>query len=413
MDGSLPIIIDRSRREDDEKCRRLRYWRYEHEGRGIEKGGEWLDPLIGTALHNGIEHALRGGGVEESVAFTRETILAARRRGPILVFRPGPDADADIEEGIELAEALLRGWIAVRRDAILREFEIISIEREMHYDYSYRGHIVRQLSRPDIVHRRRNDGAVFVRNLKTTSRVDDKWRTKWRYDMQTFSEALAVEAELGEPVAGTIMEGIVKGSRKAYPMGSGDYHWDSPLLFAWKRDGEPPMTEDQWYARYEWTCTGPHEMGRGKPCPGGRNHRLSGVHRSRVAERLGGVSGWISYLNVSDPALLQEQYVELTPILRSPYEIERWKRQALPREVEIRETREHLIADDHMGPEVRDELLDKWFPMSTSAGNCVWPSQCAYFEVCHGVAGDDLEGNGFRPRDPNHPAEFGGSDDGN
>ena len=222
--------------------------------------------------------------------------------------------------------------------------------------------------------------------------------------MQTFSEALAVEQLLGEQVAGTIMVGLVKGSRKDYPMGSGNYHWDCPLVWAWHRKGEPPMTEDVWEARYEWTCSEAHVMGNGRKCPGGKQHRLSGVHKEMVTERLGGISGWVSYLAVNDRPFLEEQFVELTPILRSAYEIERWKRQKLPMEARIRENRDYLatLADDDPAKEA---LFDQWFPMSTAGGNCVWPSECAYFAICHGVARDDLAGNGFAPRNPNHPAE--------
>jgi hypothetical protein len=405
------ISTDRSRIEVAEHCMRKRYWSYEHDGRGIEKPGEWLDPLIGTAVHNGIEAALGRKPVEDCVAIARETMLSARRVTPINVFRPGPDPEVDFNEGMSLAEALLRGWVAARLDRILQTYQVVMIERELTYDYHCEGRTIRQLTRPDIVMKRLDDGSVFIMNLKTTSRVDQKWRDKWRYDMTTFSEALAVEEALREPVAGTIMAGLVKGSRQDYPKGSGNYHWDSPLVQAWKREGEPPMTEEEWYARFEWSCTAPHVMGNGRRCPGGKQHRLSGVHKAMVAERLGGVSGWISYLAVNDRALLEEQFVELTSILRSPYEVERWKRQRLPIEVAIREHRDRLRVIEQDGPEgIDDALLDRWFPMTTSEGNCVWPSTCPFSEICWGVAGDDLGGHGFVPRTPNHPETF---DDGN
>lgn len=396
------ILTDRSRIEDSEHCLRYRYWRYEYEGRGLEKPGQWLDPLIGTAVHTGIEYALAGKPVDEAVALGREEILAARREGPILVFRPGLDPEADITEGMLMAEALTRGWCATRLEPLTSVYDVILVEREMVKDYEWNGYTIRQLTRPDLVLRRKSDNSLFIMNLKTTSRVDQKWRDKWRYDMQTFSEALAVEELMGQPVAGTIMAGLVKGSRKDYPMGSGNYHWDSPLLFAWKRDGQPPMTEDEWEARYEWSCEGPHVMGNGRKCPGGKSHRLSGVHKAPVSDRLGGVAGWISYLAVNDRALLEEQFVELTPILRSAYEIERWKRQKLPAEVRIRENRDYLHSMPEEDP-TREDLLDRFFPMSTADGNCLWPSECMFAQVCHGVARDDLAGNGFAPRDPNHP----------
>lgn len=398
------IHTDRSRIEDFEKCNRLRYWRYEHDGTGIEKPGQWLDPLIGDAVHRGIELALVGKGVEDCIRMGIEEMLIARRAGPIIVFRPGPDFEVDWAEAQSLAEALIRGWCSVRLGPILADYDVILIEREMIKDYECMGHTIRQLTRPDIVLRRKSDKALFIMNLKTASRVDAKWREKWRYDMQTFSEALAVEQLLGEPVAGTIMAGLVKGSRKDYPMGSGDYHWDSSLIWAWHRAGEPPMTEDLWEARYEYSCTAPHTMGNGRKCPGNKGHRLSGVHKSAIVNRPGGVRGWIDHLAANDRAFIEEQFIELTPILRSAYEIERWKRQKLPAEVRIRETRDYLrgLAEDDPS---REALLDQWFPQSTADGNCLWPSQCQFFNVCHGVERDDLEGAGFAARVPNHPEQ--------
>jgi hypothetical protein len=384
---------------------RYRYWRYEHDGVGVERPGNWLDPLIGTAVHIGIEAALAGMGVEDCVARAREEMLSALREGPIMVYRPGPDPNADFDEGMLLAEALVRGWVAVRLPAILADYDVLFMEREMTKEYTWGPAKVIQLTRPDIVLRRKSDRSIFIMNLKTASRVDQKWRDKWRYDMQTFSEALAVEELLGEPVAGTIMAGLVKGSRMDYPKGSGDYHWDCPLLFAWHRRGEPPMTEDTWEARFEYACTAPHTMGNGRKCPGNRNHRLSGVHRASVAGRLGGISGWISYLAVNDLPFLESQFVELTPILRSAYDIERWKRQKLPSEVRIRENRDYLLTLAEDDPS-QEDLLDQWFPMSTADGNCLWPSECTFFQVCHGTARDDLAGHGFAPRTANHPGEF-------
>ena len=407
------IKIDRSRVSDAERCLRLRYWRYEHDGIGLEQAGEWLDPLIGTAVHTAIEHLLMfsGKAIEDAVALGRETLLSAQRQGPILVYKQSIDPAMDFAEGQLLMEALVRGFASMRLPAILTTYEVVAIEREMSVDYSCAGRTIRQLSRPDIVLRRRADSALFIMNLKTASRVDDKWRTKWRYDMQTFSEATAVEAELGEPVAGTIIVGLVKGSRKDYErdlsatVGPGKFHWsDTPLLWAWKRDGGGPGVDDEWYARYEWQCTGPHTMGNGRKCSGGATHKLSGVRKACVSDRLGGVSGWISYLAVSDRQLLEEQFVELPPILRSAYEIERWKRQALPCEVEIRERRDQINSMD-ADDAAREDLFDRWFPMSTADGNCIWPTRCQFFEVCHGTARDDLAGAGFVPRNPNHANE--------
>lgn len=406
----LPIIAsDRSRCADSEKCQRLRWYRYEYNGRGLERAGEWLDPLIGTAVHEGIEQYLTLSqvagtvNIQVVVAHALEVMHSARRAGPIIVFRANTDFEADWSEALGLVEVLVRGWIAARGASLLRDYEVVATEREFHVDFPVGGRTVRFLCRPDILLRRRVDRGLFIMNLKTTSRVDQKWREKWRYDMQTFTEILAVEAELGEPVGGTIMAGLVKGSRKDYPIGSGNYHWESPLLWPWKREGQS-VTPDEWFPRYEWHCVGAHKMGNGRQCPGDRDHRLSGVHKANVAaEYAGGPAAWVAFLVENDLEFLENQFVELTPILRSPYEMETWKRQVLPRELEIREHREYLMAPIGVDGE---DLLDKWFPMSTSDGNCIWPSPCQFKDVCWGHQDPSDPESGFQPRSPNHPSEL-------
>src|SRR5271170_5541465 len=102
----LEIRTDRSRISDEEKCARLRYWRYEHDGTGIEQPGQWLDPLIGTAVHNGVEMLLEGNSVDAAVGISQTTIINAKAAGPILIYRLGLHAEDDIKEGMLLAEAL-------------------------------------------------------------------------------------------------------------------------------------------------------------------------------------------------------------------------------------------------------------------------------------------------------------------
>lgn len=421
-----PVIhVDGSRVEDWESCPRKRYWRYEHAGTGITKSGEWLDPLIGTAVHNGIELLVSPHGitsvstlVNQAVSVARETIAAARRAGPVSIYRGSFRErngvaellpDRDFEQGSNLAEALVRGWAAVRMPAYLATHQVIAIEKECNVTFRSGGRVIQFMVRPDVVERRLSDGALFARNFKTTSRVDQKWKDKWRHGLISFSESMAIESTLGERVEGLIIEGLVKGSREDYERetgpdnGPGLFNWNSPLVMAWKRDGEPPMTEDQWFAKYVWRCTGPHEMGNRKKCPGGVEHRLSGVHKAPVSAFPGGVAGWIEMLRVEEPELLEQQFVELLPLTRSQYEVERWQRQVLPREVEIREHREMLRQIEEPGH--FEAMLDRWFPMSTQGGNCLWPSKCECYDICWGTDMGDLAAAGWRPRSPNHPQE--------
>jgi hypothetical protein len=260
--------------------------------------------------------------------------------------------------------------------------------------------------------------------------ADQTWRRQFRYDQQTLTEYLAVENRLGKQVVGVVIEGLLKGRRSEYPEDSGIWRHSSPLVYCWYRQGEPPMTPNEFYARYVWTCKEPHDTGgkRSKQCPGGVTHRLSGVHKEPVeAVYPGGIIAWIDHLMVTDPELVQQQFITLEPIIRSEWEVERWKRQVLPHEVEIShkaklvhihelptggayqgnqvlatasEARAGFILDE---PNL--EYLDTLFPMVTGHGNCLRPSQCPYLDVCWGTA-DPGDGTRFKPRVPNHPKEL-------
>src|SRR5260221_11320684 len=68
----LPIVTSRSHVESFEKCPRLRFWRFEYEGIGLEPSGDRnlrLDARIGTAVHDGVEFGLQHmGSLDEIIA---------------------------------------------------------------------------------------------------------------------------------------------------------------------------------------------------------------------------------------------------------------------------------------------------------------------------------------------------------
>jgi hypothetical protein len=310
------------------------------------------------------------------------------------------------EEAPELAEAIVRAWAMVRLPKYMAENEVLFIEKEISYDYPLGDAVMRQMSRPDVVERRRSDGAIFVRNFKTSSDPGKNWKDSFRYDQQVLMEALAAEALVGGPVQGTIIEGLAKGRKSEYPKGSGLYYHDSPLIWCWKKEGDDPLSGPEYFARYEWSCTGPHKMSRGN-CPGNRNHKLSGAHKVPVwRDYPGGVVSWLNHLVDTDPDLVMSQFLELPPILRSEYEIARWRRQTLTLERDTQSDADYInnhAAEDEEG---KDALLDRWFPQHTSGGNCLRPWSCDYIECCFGPAGEDpLESGLYQIRVANHPQE--------
>lgn len=414
----MTIYTDRSRIEAAGVCLRRRFWGWEYQGAGLERIGPQLDLHVGTAVHTGIEGVILGREhpVEDALAeFVRLTEGYAIPEG----------WPRQLIEKAEIAEALIHAWRLVVWPDAQQEYETLAVEREESASLGQDGQTITLMARPDWLVRRRADGAVFIINFKTVSRADKLWREQWRYDMQTFSEALAVEQRLGQPVAGTLIQGLLKGSKPWTPDDKQEnpdpsrlrVNHNSPLIYCWFKAGEPPMTDDEFVAlnRYEWSCTEPHDR-----CKGGATHRLGkGYSKVPVSEKFpGGIAAWIEHLAATDPALVRSQIIDLPPILRSPYEIERWKRQVIPREVEIHRRSSEIVAgpvpsqppeneqDEQADREWREAMMDRYFPMNTQHGNCIRPGECSFLNVCFGMAAaDPLESGEYRVRTPNHDTE--------
>jgi hypothetical protein len=133
------------------------------------------------------------------------------------------------------------------------------------------------------------------------------------------------------------------------------------------------------------------------------------VKREIWLHYLGGVKEWVRHLSETDPALLEEQVVELPPILRSEMQIHAWKDTVVYQERQIRHNRDCVQSvsgdsEEQPGRTCQQRWLDETFPMSTSSGNCLWPSRCTFFSLCHenGDPNDDM----YTIRVANHPQEF-------
>lgn len=387
----LPAVLtDRTRIETWEKCPRKRFFQFEYEGRGLEPADERglkLDARIGSGVHEGIEWAVKNAttGIPylATAAATYGMKMFDAEVATVDLKNLPEQQQQEVVEARHLVGALVMGWVRLRLPSLLAEGTIVAIEQEMCIDFPTGTHTVRLMTRPDIVWRRATDGALFIRNLKTVRDPKTTWREQWALDMQTLSEPLAAEAKFGEPVSGVIIDGLVTGAVLDYPRGSGNFYHNTPLLYGWMRKGDAPFGEDEWYPKYEWTCIEPHVMGNGRKCDGGgKTHKLSGVTKQPVWERYpGGVGAWMEYLLAHEPAIAAEEIIELPPIIRSPYAIERWKRQVLLREVTIHQHAEVL---NKLG--VNETILDIHFPMHTASGNCLRPGRCMAYDLCHGSA---------------------------
>ena len=406
------IYTDRSRIETVEFCPRKRYWQYEFNGHGLEKAGDLkLDARIGTFVHNGIEAALTAPwqiaySEQGSPVYMRgDLVKIAKWAGDEFIgdckgvlgaslMSQSEQLTHDITEGGQIVTALVYAWLRLKAPRLLGDGEILAIEKELTVDFEVAtvagSEIVRLMARPDIIWRRHSDGTIFIRNLKTVRQADDRWREKWALDMQTLSEPLAVDqwmaanVEGGQPddkCGGVIVDGLVTGKiTSAKSQFGGLYHHNNQLVYAFRQ--ELPTGAFMYQPAYKY-----------------------GLQKVAVADCYpGGIIAWVDHLIEHHPAIVDEHIIELPPIIRSEYQIERWKRQVLPREVAIHRHAKQCNVEQLVG-EHTELLLDKHFPMHTANGNCLYPGKCPCYNLCWGTAASDPIGAGYVNRTPNHPQE--------
>jgi hypothetical protein len=387
----MMIYTDRSRIETYEHCPRKRFWQYEYAGTGLEKSDDLkLDARIGTFVHEGIEIGLGTFVSERPNALLAGERFVAECKEIIDWSQASEQQKFDITEGGQIVTALVYAWLKLKAPRLLEDGEVLGIEKELTVDFEMLtiagSETVRLMARPDIIWRRKSDGAIFIRNLKTVRQADDRWREKWALDMQTLSEPLAVDHYLSEyhlPVdghdlccGGVIIDGLVTGKiTSAKSQFNGLYHHNNHLIYAFRQ--EMPNGEYLFRPDYKY-----------------------GLQKVAVADTFpGGIIAWIDKMIANSLSFVEEHIIELPPIIRSDYQIERWKRQTLRREVLINRYAKST------GTILSTNYLDSDFPMHTSNGNCIYPGKCMAFDLCHGSAAGDPLNSGYRVRTPNHPKE--------
>lgn len=318
------------------------YLRYLFKGTGLDSPKPSPPFVIGLGVHKGLETLLlTGGDIEASI----ESALSE------FVALGGDRFEAyQQEEYSALVEALVRGWHRVRWDAFTEEFEVLQVEKEVPALLSPG---LTLDARADAVVKRRLDGSIFVWNWKTTGNKTD-WTEQWEDDIQMWTEALAVEDDLGLPVAGVIVEGLFKGSTRGGMS-------TSPLLMGYTR-----MAGDRQVYRSGW------EKGWTK----------------FPAFREGGLRWWISFLPID---VVEEQFVRSQPILKNNEVVRGWISEVVQRESDITHHLESGTEEDRR----------RFFWRNFSQWNCRW---CPFKKACKGTTTVEamLEAGLLVPRKDHH-----------
>jgi hypothetical protein len=424
-DGLPLYLFDRSRLECAQDCARKYYWYNAFMGIGIVKSRD-LAPywpfITGNFIHEGVEMVLKGFNGKDAATIAARSMN--EKYEPIIndpEIQPERQAILQMElaQEVDLVKALVYGWSLVGYPRLMANYDLVEggIEQEEEISWLLANgnpHTtnnqveMRLMTRTDILAKSKASGQAMLFNLKSVGDPSERWRLSFNRDMQTLTEAIAVEARLGLKVDGIIIEGLVKGKNSEYPKGSGFWQSSSMLIYAWVKDGTAASLPGEsggieYATSWDYTCSAPHIMGNNQRCPGNRNHTLGKGFRKRPVRDCfsGGVFGWVDYLMRTDPATIEGYFLQLPPITRDDFQVERWKRQHLHTEKARQDAGAIVDAAFIRGDkEAAYLLLDHYFTQNAGY-QC---HSCAYEELCW-MAGDPLDEQKWKARTPNHLLE--------
>ena len=356
------ILTDRTRLDTFDRCARKGFWTYYWGGTGIVPKGEALPLMFGTAVHVGLERLLAGRvSLEDAIALGQEAFA-------------GLSEPLRLEQGW-LFDCLIRIWAEHRLPALRTEYDFLKIEPEMLWRLGAEGHQeVVQMVRPDLLARRIEDGLLFYIEWKTTGYGEEGWSKKWEKNAQVLCNALAIEETLREPVAGVVIEGLVKGPRKQ--------EWRKSSRFQGQTLQQTPLC-------YQW------EAVDGNVSPKW-SHGATHVGMWET-----GQSPQTFVASLPEP---MDFLVPVPPITPDREDMEDWREGAKWKMLRIQEGLDQL-AKAPSGE--KRKVISKYFPPSFEA--CYpfgFGSRCEYFDACFTTGGrKDPLGNGYQIRTPHHEAE--------
>lgn len=419
-EGKRVFLTSRSGIITHQRCPRKRYLEYHYEGTGITRVRLQAPLATGGYTHVALAELLRGKSAFDASGlaiqqYTQECV----DRG--LELEKTEDQLQVVKEQLGLVEAFT--YLAARRviPQLLEEYEIVDVEREEWFVlYEDSALVVVLEARCDALLRERAQplgpteqecikvlpgpvpqGDLYVLSWKTAASWDRRKAKEARTDMQGLSEAYAVELRVaestGEPVLGTKMIHLLKGKR--IPTGYGDklhYIQSSPLVHAWMQ-GSGPTPQFAW--AYSWDD--PEQVNDwGNPV----SHKLGKGWRRVFIPDVMPVAEWVQMLDeeqVQPEAgdCLAKQFVSPMPEPRSPEQKQRWLRQIERQEIDVARAAEFL----QQNPSTNEYDLDTYFPQYTHS--CNYPSQCPFWEICHGSEEVDNPMSLYQVRVPHHPGE--------
>lgn len=325
---------------------RAGYWRYLSPNGTQTNGYEpyrMETPLaLGISWHKGAEALLSG----RPAAQAAEEALREASNYPSL---------GEVENQWLLAATL--AWDRACSEPFFDQYDVLSVEDEIEVKITPN---VTLQARADAIVQERSTGDIYVLNWKTASDIKN-WNRKWFFDVQAWTECIAAEAKIGQPVAGCLFYGIYKG-----PVWQGKT--TSRLIYGYKEElsGGSTIYTPEYKAglkRFEaWQESFPFGDG---------------------------IAAWINWLPKD---FLREHFCVSAPHMRNDQVVEEWMRQLARVESDI----DHILASGN------DEDHKDFF-IQNFGDHC---GRCPFVDLClkRAEPASLVEAGYLRPRQDHHAA---------
>lgn len=326
--GSRSAAVDR------EECPRMRFLGTDYNGTGYSPIAQRV-PLIGGIHEHNVLADIVGhyGGIKllegadpvetalqkVKAAYTEEILEAG--------IRDLTDAEVvfTMQEQLTMLEGMTRGFVIYRLPRLMEEYDLVETEQEWLWDL---GPGVKWPMRVDALYRRKVDGMHIIADYKGIPHGDDAWQRTHENSKQTMLYITAMEERLGEPIAGVMYEGMVRGywrtdTAKSSPF-FGRRIQQSPYCYGYQNTdglGSAPVRQSAYTNR-------------------------KGFYKFRVADELPVVE-WLEVL--IEEGVLPELFIKMEPASPAPELRERIRQQTL--------LAEQRYIDDLLAFE---ELRDRW-----------------------------------------------------
>jgi hypothetical protein len=369
-------------------CQMKRFYRYQVAGTGIVPYESSIALSTGIAIHEGLADILTGVDIDSAV-----TNSIVRHRAAVHSYSDG-DRPFEVvqEEQHRLIEGLIRVWhkFNYRTDSYIPPRDHTYVEKTYSAEYSMDGHKIIVMAKPDVVVDDLGMGDTPIAiDFKTVNQIGPTWSKKWMSDPQ-----LALVAAI-TGIYNFRISALVKGRYSAdwdSKLGavSGQPRQQSPLCYAYRAEGNPPLRSDSWEPTL-WYQTK----------YGNRRKLDSAFVLTSTAEYPGGVKEWVEYLAANHPDLCRDLVPSTSVFVISKSMADKTLQAVLGEEVAWLNRMEQL----KKSPGMIDSIVPRSYNCHSYDG-----SRCEYYDPCmygNSTMQDfDLLGKDYTRRVPHHKMEL-------